>query len=175
MRKLTCALLAFVLVLSIPALALGRVDAPPTRVVRDTASTYYSNVPGWDMTLENWFVQNSATTYKITKIVVLGQLSNDVVYAPVGAGKFYNLSGTFGPVSVSIRSGASTPYSATSSDVHTVKPGYSAPSHIWYPNVSSRMDASYGKASVSWTQKLNSVYNASWSSAKPATMNTYTY
>ncbi|PKN49815.1 MAG: hypothetical protein CVT66_10820 [Actinobacteria bacterium HGW-Actinobacteria-6] len=174
MKRSLFVALALVMSLAVPGVASAVVDAPTIQIKRDSESTYYSNVPGWNNSLEVHYYNNSSTVWRVTKISVYQALSSTTVYAPLYPFSFYNKSGTIGPVAVWIKSAGSNAYYNISSDVHSRTPGGSV-SHTWYPNVNAQKYYTYGQANVTWTQQLNSVYNSALSSAKPCVLRTSTF
>jgi hypothetical protein len=165
MRRLVCVLCASLVLLTVPSVALASTKSA-------TAFTYYSNVNGWNFTLVDTYSASTSTQWKITGVSLRAHLTADPTVL-LGFG-FKNVSGTIGPMYVRVYSGSSTAYANQCSVTHTLSPG-STSTHTWAPNVLTKVNSTYGNATVYWTQKLNWAPKPECSSRNPATMATVTY
>jgi hypothetical protein len=166
MRRAICVLLACVILLAVPTVAMAA-----TRY--GYANTYFSNVNGWNFTLANTYTSSTSTQWKVTAVSLRAHLTADVT--KLGSLGFYNTYGKLGPMYVKVKSAGTTVYSNQCSSVHTINRGGTS-THNWVPNELTKVNGTYGTATVYWTQELNiPPILGGLSSKNPATMSTTTY
>jgi hypothetical protein len=165
MRRSICVLLACVLLLSVPAVAVALTQT-------DSALTFYSNVPGWSLLLTNTYAKSTTTQWKVTGVSLRAHLNEESVY--LGPVEFRNTSGSLGPMYVKLYSEKALVYSNQCSVTHNMSPG-STSTHSWVPNKLTRMTKTYGTGKVYWTQNVNRPIAPGSSSQNPETLSTDTY